>query len=58
MRLSAPKEVTFWIAAVVAVIAFLIAANVITNPIKNVAVVWIALIAYAVLALGVLLRRL
>jgi hypothetical protein len=58
MKLTPPKEITFIIAAAIAAIAFLIAAGVITNPIKNVAVVWIALIAYAILALGVLLRRL
>jgi hypothetical protein len=58
MRLSAPKKITFFLAFIVAAIAFLIAANVITNPLQNVAVVWIALIAYAILALGNLLRRL
>ena len=58
MKLSRPMDVTFIIAAIVALIAFLIAAGVITNPIKGIAVVWIALIAYAILALGVLLRGL
>jgi hypothetical protein len=51
-------EVTFVISVIVALIAFLIAAGVIDNPIKGVAVVWIALIAYVILALGVLLRGL
>jgi hypothetical protein len=58
MKLTPPKEITFTIAAIVAAIAFLIAAGVITNPVKSVAVVWIALIAYGILALGVLLRGL
>jgi hypothetical protein len=51
-------EVTFIVSLIVAVIAFLIAANVITNPIQSVAVVWIALVAYTILALGVLLKGL
>jgi hypothetical protein len=51
-------EITFIISAIVAVVAFLIAADVITNPLKGIAVVWIALIAYVILALGVLLRGL
>ena len=58
MRLTPPKEITFAISAIVAAIAFLIAAGVITNPIKNFAVVWIALVAYVILALGVLVRGL
>ena len=58
MRLSAPKEITFFIAFIVAALAFLIAASVITNPFPSVAVVWIALLAYAILALGNLLRGL
>jgi len=58
MKLSAPKEITFLVALVVAVIAFLIAAKVVTNPLDTVAVVWIALAAYAILALGNVLRGL
>jgi hypothetical protein len=58
MHLSPPKEITFFISLIVAVIAFLIAANIITNPLQGVAVVWIALVAYAILALGVLLKGL
>ena len=58
MRLSRPMEVTFVISVIVALIAFLIAAGVINNPVKGIAVVWIALIAYVILALGVLLRGL
>jgi len=58
MHLSRPMEVTFIVSLIVAAIAFLIAAGVITNPIQSVAVVWIALVAYAILALGVLLKGL
>jgi hypothetical protein len=58
MKLTRPMEVTFVVSVIVALIAFLIAAGVIDNPIKGIAVVWIALIAYVILALGVLLRGL
>ncbi len=58
MRLSAPKVITFVVSMIVAIIAFLIANNVITNPLNTVAVVWIALAAYAILALGNLLKGL
>jgi hypothetical protein len=58
LRLSAPKQITFLVAFIVAFIAFLIAANVINNPLKDVAVVWIALVAYAILAVGNLVRGL
>ena len=58
MHLSRPMEVTFIVSLIVAAIAFLIAANIITNPLHGVAVVWIALVAYAILALGVLLKGL
>jgi hypothetical protein len=57
MRLSTPKDITFVISLVLAIAAFLIAEEVITDPLKGVAVVWVALAAYAILALGVLLRR-
>jgi len=57
MHLSPPREVTFIVSLIIAAIAFLIAADIITNPLKGVAVVWIALVAYAILALGVLLKR-
>ena len=58
MHLSRPKEVTFIVSLIVAAIAFLIAAGVITNPLHGFAVVWIALVAYAILGLGVLLKGL
>jgi len=57
LRLSAPMQITFLVAFVVAFVAFLIAAGVVNNPI-NVAVVWIALVAYAILAVANLVRGL
>jgi hypothetical protein len=58
MRLSPPKDITFIAAFLVAAFALLIAAGVITNPLNTVAVVWIALVAYAILAVGNLVRGL
>ena len=58
MRLSPPKDITFIAAFLVASFALLIAAKVITNPLDTVAVVWIALVAYAILAVGNLVRGL
>jgi hypothetical protein len=58
MKLSEPKQITFLVSVLVAIVAFLIAAGIITNPLTGVAVVWIALVAYVILALGVLLRGL
>jgi hypothetical protein len=56
LRLSPPKEITFLIAFIVAFFAFLIATGVIKNPFDTVAVVWIALIGYAILAVGNLVK--
>lgn len=58
MKLSAPMVITFSVSLIIAVIAFLIAAGVITNPLKDFAVVWIALVAYAILAVANLVRGL
>jgi hypothetical protein len=58
LRLTAPMQITFFVAFIIAFIAFLIAAGVFSNPLHDVAVVWIALIAYAILALGNLLKGL
>jgi hypothetical protein len=58
MRLTPPKQITFLVAFIVAAIAFLIAAEVFTNPLHGVAVVWIALAAYAILAVACLVRGL
>ncbi|MGD0019268.1 MAG: hypothetical protein ABSD62_08430 [Candidatus Limnocylindrales bacterium] len=56
MNLSRPMVITFVISLIIALFAFLIAADVISNPLKSVAVVWIALIAYAILAVGNLVK--
>jgi hypothetical protein len=58
MHLSPPRELTFIVALIVAIFAFLIADGIITNPLHGIAVVWIALVAYVILALGNLLRGL
>jgi len=58
LRLTAPMQLTFFVAFIVAFIAFLIAANIINNPLKDFAVVWIALIAYAILAIANLIKGL
>ena len=58
MRLTAPKQITFLVAFIVAVIAFLIAAGVVPNPLNTVNVVWIALVAYVILAVGNLVKGL
>jgi hypothetical protein len=58
MKLSEPKQITFLVSLLVAIVAFLIGAGFITNPLTGVAVVWIAIVAYVILALGTLLRNL
>ena len=58
LRLTPPTVVTFVISFIIAFIAFLIAAEVISNPLKGVAVVWIALVAYVILAIGNLVKGL
>ncbi len=52
LNLTAPQLVTFIVAFVVAVFAFLIALKVITNPFPSIAVVWFGLAAYVILAIG------
>jgi threonine/homoserine/homoserine lactone efflux protein len=54
MKLSAPKQIVFWIAAVIAIIALLMALNVLN--ISFISAVWVALIAFALLALGNILK--
>jgi hypothetical protein len=58
MRLTRPMQITFVISLIFAILAFLIAADVIANPLHTIAVVWIALVAYVILALGVLIKGL
>jgi uncharacterized membrane protein len=58
MKLTRPMQITFVISLLFAIVAFLIAAGVINNPLQSIAVVWIALVAYLILCLGVLLKGL
>lgn len=54
MNLSAPKQLTFWIAVVVAVI------GVVANFVPAVAAyaLWVVVVAFVILALGVLIEGL
>ena len=54
MKLSAPKTIVFLIALAVAILAVLMALDVLT--ISFIGAVWVALIAFALLALGNLLK--
>lgn len=56
MKLSAPKQTTFIVAVVLAVLALLGA--LITIPVLTEVAVWLALVAFVVLALGVWLEGL
>ncbi len=50
MNLSAPKQVTFWIAVVLAVLGIL--AQLITIPVLSGFAFWLVVIAFIVLAIG------
>lgn len=50
MNLSAPKQVTFWIAVVLAVLGIL--AQLITIPVLSGFAFWLVVIAFVVLAIG------
>ncbi len=52
LNLTAPQLITFGVAFLVALFALVIALKVITNPFPTIAVVWFALLAYAILAIG------
>ena len=54
MKLSAPKAIVFWVAVVLAVVALLMAVGVLN--ITFIGAVWVALIAFLLLALGNLLK--
>jgi hypothetical protein len=58
MRLTAPKAITFLLAFLVALVAVLIIADIINNPLKQVEVAWIGLLAYAILAVACLIKGL
>ena len=54
MKLSAPKQLVFWIAVILAVAAALMAIGVLS--VSFISAVWVALIAFVILALGNLLK--
>ena len=56
MNLSEPKQITFWIAVVVAVVALL--AQLITIPVLSGLAFWLLLIAFIILAAGNLMEGL
>lgn len=50
MKLSAPKQITFWIAVAVAVVG--IVASLVTIPVLSGFAFWIVVVAFVLLALG------
>ena len=56
MNLSAPRQVTFWIAVVVAVLGVL--ASLVTIPVLSGFAFWLVVIGFIILALGNLMEGL
>ena len=56
MKLSAPKQITFWVAVVIAVLGVI--AKVVAIPVLAAFPGWLMLVAFVVLALGVLIEGL
>jgi len=54
MKLSAPKQITFWIALIIAILAVL--ATVATIPGVTDYAFWLLVIAFVILALGTLIK--
>lgn len=54
MKLSAPKQIVFWIAVALAVVALLMVLGVLN--VGFIEAVWVALVAFVLLALGNLLK--
>jgi threonine/homoserine/homoserine lactone efflux protein len=50
MTLSAPKQITFWIAVVIAVVGVI--ASLVTIPVLSGFAFWLVVIGFVVLALG------
>ena len=50
MKLSAPKQVTFWIAVVIAVVGLI--AGLVTIPVLSGFAFWLVVIAFVILALA------
>jgi hypothetical protein len=57
MKLKAPKQITFWIAVVIAVVGIVVKLGVIPMP-AGAGGGWLALIAFVVLAAGNLIEPL
>ncbi len=53
MNLSAPKQITFWIAVVVAVVGVI--ASLVTIPVLSGFAFWLVVIAFLILAAGCLI---
>lgn len=56
MNLSAPKQITSWVAVVVAVVGVI--ASLVTIPVLSGIALWIVVIAFVILALGNLVEGL
>ena len=56
MQLSAPKQVTFWVAVVVAVIGLI--AGLVTIPVLSGFAFWIVVLGFVILAAGNVLQGL
>jgi Co/Zn/Cd efflux system component len=54
MKLSAPKQITFWVAVVVAVIGLI--ASFVAIPVLSGYAFWIVVLGFVILALGNLLE--
>ena len=54
MNLSAPKQITFWIAVVVAVIGLI--SGIVTIPVLSGIAIWILALGFVILALGNLME--
>ena len=56
MNISAPKQITFWIAVIVALIGVL--ASLVTIPVLSPLAFWIVVLGFIILALGNLMEGL
>ncbi len=56
MNISAPKQVTFWVAVVVAVIGLI--AHLVTIPVLSGLAFWLVVLGFVILALGNLMEGL
>jgi hypothetical protein len=54
MRLSAPKQITFWIAVILAVLGLL--SSVVAIPVLSGMAFWLVVIGFIILALGNLIE--